>query len=935
MKSQLSFFILLLSAITYCYSQDPYYINYTIDDGLPSNEVYDIEIDNDGLLWFTTDRGISTYDSYEFINYTTYDGLGDNVNFEIFKDSDGVLWFFGYNGKVTLYEDGEFKQYKYNKELIELMKSVHGDYIKEVQQGKNNNLNASFNSQNKATIITFNQDSKPFKRVNSSTEKIHEIDSFTFHFTISNNHTYNLHPISFRKKQNHLINDHNKKSNINFIYDDNNRLWFSDISTKGLQKIDLKTNKIDTILHKYAITNLRKDHNNGYWITTNNKGIIYISNINISPINLTSKLNNENNYLKLHAFSDHLFCGTSSSSIIIIDSLEKSNEIILYYPFINYNIDQFQNIDEDQKLILTSYEVKNNNGKFIFKNTAQTKRNLIISNNDIISRTLRGCYIYSKNRLDSITIILGENITEIIEDNQSNIWIGTLNGLHLIENFDYSNPREIKPNDYNKIGRVSDITVDNYNNLWVSTIGHGIFIINRNNIYQFNTDNGLTTNIVNTIEVIDSNQIWVATNDGLNLLSHNGSLSNLKFIESFDQSDGLNTNYINDIIKWNGKIYVASPNGICSFSPNEIIKPSTETPIKIKSVFVKDSLITSNKLTELKYNENQITINYKGIRHNKSKSQKLYKYKLEKDLQSKDWIYTNDTEAIFENLEYGSYTFKVNACNKEGHWNKEDQLISFIILPHFTDIWWFRILSFFIIAISLLLIGYYFLRRYQQIKATELALEEARTRVKEAELSALRNQMNPHFIFNSLNTIQNFIFKKDVKKANYLLSKFSSLIRKSLNYSRLEAITISEEIQFLKDFIELEKVRFPELISEKFEIDENLNISMDKIPCLLLQPLIENSIKHGISKSNQLSEILVKFEALDNEYLKILISDTGKGMIQKVNPTDKHVSLGHQIVKDRIQILKSKGYPLTSFTINTDTSSLAPGYKVTLILPIL
>ena len=161
------------------------------------------------------------------------------------------------------------------------------------------------------------------------------------------------------------------------------------------------------------------------------------------------------------------------------------------------------------------------------------------------------------------------------------------------------------------------------------------------------------------------------------------------------------------------------------------------------------------------------------------------------------------------------------------------------------------------------------------------------------------------------------------------------MIRKSLNYSRLETITISEEIQFLKDYIELEKIRFPDLINEKFNVDENLNISLDKIPCLLLQPLVENSIKHGISKSNQPGEILVKFETLDNEYLRILISDTGKGMIQKENPPDKHVSLGHQIVKDRIQILKSKGYPLASFTLNTDTSSLAHGYEVTLILPIL
>ena len=934
MKSALSIFIVLLLCIAKSYSQDPFYINYTIDDGLPSNEVYDVEIDNNGLLWFTTDRGVSTYDSYNFKNYTTHDGLGDNVNFEIFKDSDGVLWFFGYNGKVTFYKEGKFKQYRYNKELIDLTKSIVGNYVKEIQQGLNNKLLISCNTQSQSGIMTISQNQEPSLVLAKNSHL--EIDSSTFIFSkIHYTHKGGMHSLSTKKKHAKFILSIINEPNINFIYPDVKNFWFSDTSTKGLQKINSKNNSIDTIFHNYEITNIRKDYNNGYWISTTNKGIIYVANVNVSSMNINTNSNTKTNYLKLHCFQGNLICGTSNSTVIAIDSANNNYEIRLDNINPNENIDEIQTINNGQNLRIERQMVFAINRKTVFNKTTTTERGFFTSNNYIITRNRDGYNFRHENDLKSTYVEINGRATKIVEDNNSNLWIGSLNGLHLIEGFDYLNPQEIITKEKNKIGRVSDITTDLFNNIWVSTIGYGIFIIHPEGMQQFNTDNGLTTNIINTVEVIDSNEIWVATNDGLNLLSYSQSLDKLQFIQSFNQNDGLNTNYINDVIKWSEKIYVASPNGICSFSSNEIIKPSAETPIKINSIYVNDSLISDSKIIDLEYYENQIVINYKGIRYNKSKSQKLYKFKLEKGSQSRDWIYTNDTEAIFDDLEYGKYNFKVNACNKEGLWNKENQSISFSIRPHFTNTFLYRIFCILLITISILLIVYYFFRRYQQIKATELILEETRTRAKEAELSALRNQMNPHFIFNSLNTIQNFVFKKDVTKANYLLSKFSSLIRKSLNYSRLEAITIAEEIQFLEDYIELEKVRFPNLIKVNFEVDTKIDIELDKIPSLFLQPLIENSIKHGISKSNRLGEISVTFETLDNKYLKIFISDTGRGMTEKVKTDIKHVSLGHQILKDRVKILKSKGYPSTSFGVTKKTTALTPGYEVTLILPIL
>ncbi len=933
MKLPLFIFMTILIAIVTSYSQDPFYINYTIDDGLPSNEVYDVEIDNDGMLWFTTDRGVCTYDSYQFTTYTTYDGLGDNVNFEIFKDSKGVLWFFGYNGKVTLYEDGVFSLYQYNDELNEMMKSLNGTHIKEINEGSDQRLHLVCDTQSGQNYFTLTKHTKPFISSVPKKNTIVQLDSFVIQFYLSEIHKKAKGSISYNIENFSLISSIAKTNNFSFVYDDENTIWFVNTTNPGLQQISKKTKKKSNLFQDFEVTNIRKDYNQGYWITTRKNGIIYAPNLNINFINTEELVGQKMKLLRFHKFHENLFCGTSSSSILV---LGKDHKITKYNASrFNYStdIDHFQSINNGNTLRFTGFEMDYIKDTILLRKTRLTRKNIIASNGDLVAKSLRQYLVFSQN--DERYFDTKNKITTIIEDKNKNIWIGTLDGLIMIDSFDYDNPVDILDSQNESMGRISDIVVDKNNNVWICTIGNGIYLKTEKETFHFNSDNGLSSNIVNTLEVTNDNQIWVATNKGLNLISYNHTIKKTSFIESFDQSDGLNSRYINDVIHWNNNIYVATPNGLCYFPTNRISKRKKQTPLSINSVYVNNKKENKDSLTNLKYNENKINIKYTAIRHNKNNEQVLYRYSLVKNKEPQSWNYVNDREVIFDNLDHGSYIFEVNAVNKFGEWNAAGERISFVIPPHYSDTWWFKFLLLILIIATLFYISYYFFRRYQQIKTTELELEEARTTAKEAELSALRNQMNPHFIFNSLNTIQNFIFKKDVTKANYLLSKFSSLIRKSLNYSRLEAIPISEEIQFLKDYIELEKVRFPNLISTNFNIDESITPQIDKIPSLILQPLIENSIKHGISKLRQPGEISISLKRLDSQYLKIIIGDTGKGVSHKDEANISHTSLGHQILIDRIEILKSKGFPKTSFIINDSTSFSTTGYEVILILPIL
>jgi LytS/YehU family sensor histidine kinase len=178
-----------------------------------------------------------------------------------------------------------------------------------------------------------------------------------------------------------------------------------------------------------------------------------------------------------------------------------------------------------------------------------------------------------------------------------------------------------------------------------------------------------------------------------------------------------------------------------------------------------------------------------------------------------------------------------------------------------------------------------------------------------AEMETLRSQMNPHFIFNALNSMQGFIFGEDKKNASRFLHKFSTLIRNSLNYSKSEFISLNEELEFIKNYLEIENIRFDNQFVYFFE-DNGIDKVQLKVPPLIIQPLVENSIKHGFSNLNEREQI--RIECIQKkDVLEIIVSDNGKG-IHEGDPL-KPGSYGLQNIIKRLTLLgrdKPQAYQL-------------------------
>ena len=207
-------------------------------------------------------------------------------------------------------------------------------------------------------------------------------------------------------------------------------------------------------------------------------------------------------------------------------------------------------------------------------------------------------------------------------------------------------------------------------------------------------------------------------------------------------------------------------------------------------------------------------------------------------------------------------------------------------------------------------------------------------------MKALRAQMNPHFIFNSMNSIQKFILKNDSFSASQYLTKFSKLIRLILDNSNESYISLESEIALLKIYVEIEDLRFDNQFEYEIKIDDSLNTDTVQIPSMIIQPYIENAIWHGLLHKETKGKLTLEITKLDNAMIKVVVTDDGIGRQKALELKSKQVlkrkSYGLQITEDRIDILnktKSNKTQLQIFDLK-DEEGNPSGTKIELIIPI-
>jgi ligand-binding sensor domain-containing protein len=476
---------------------------------------------------------------------------------------------------------------------------------------------------------------------------------------------------------------------------------------------------------------------------------------------------------------------------------------------------------------------------------------------------------------------------------------------------------------------------DKKGNIWIATAGKGIFIWQPNgNIININNFSGLSDNQIHSLTFnATQTQCWATSNNGLFSIETNNFKVNV-----YHKHNGIQPSEFIEasiLTARDGSIYVGGVAGFNYFNPININNEPIRESVVIKNIYVLNQKIPFQAYYKIPNDKNYISFDYASLNFNLSEN-KTYYYTIEgidtgyNEVGKRQFV-------SFGKLSPGDYVFKVKSGSDYGNDNKNEASVSFQIVPNFYQTIWFKIISIVLLVLCISLFIYY---KTQSAIKKEKEIGIINSMIAKLELKALRVQMNPHFIFNSLNSIQLFVMTNEGKEAAKYLNKFAKLIRMILDNSEQTFISISSKIELLKLYVDLEALRLNNSFTTTFLVDPNLDQSI-LIPTLLIQPHIENAIWHGLQAKQGEKILLISFMQLNDETIQVIIEDNGLGRKAALDIKNRkinlHQSKGTKISEDRIALLNKLfgASPKIEIIDLLNENNLACGTKVIINLPII
>jgi hypothetical protein len=682
------------------------------------------------------------------------------------------------------------------------------------------------------------------------------------------------------------------------MLDNSKNLWVTLMYGQGvLMYPGADLNSLPTHFFKgKSITKATQDREGNYWFASVGEGLLYVPSLEFTLYDQTNK-GQQLNILSMDRYDDNLFISTIDKTLLKYDisgPLASQEDLVVTSDLSNWIFD----IEVDPQghiWIASSRDMRiDTTGSPMPPDTLFTVFEIEEGNNGRILLGANYLGIYEGENLKSYpSDSFRERIHALHEDNSGKIWIGTLAGLYRFDDGEYEfagENHEILGHRINCISSIRDFLI-------LGSGSQGIIFYKGDSVYRIlGKDEGLVSDVVNELYFDNDSNLWIGTNHGLSKIVLN-NLDSLDFeIDNYTMIDGLPAQHINEIISYKDLIWLGTDQGLISFNPDKIKDADIPPPIQITGVRINNRDTTLQDNYVLKNHQNNIRIYFKSVSF-KGKDNIIYRY-LMWNLND-DIILTNNTYVDFPNLPSGDYTFLVNAGFKDGVWNESPQFINFRIKKHFTETLWFILL----VAAAGLLLAVFIVMKILQSQRLK---EERKKELVVLENKFFRSQLNPHFIFNALLAIQSFIYKKEPEEAVRYMTSFAKLIRYILSIADEESITLDKEIQFIKNYLELQRLRFSNKFDYKINIEDNINPEMVQVPPLLAQPFIENSIEHGIQFKPSKGRLDINLYS-DNHHLVLEVLDDGIGReaSKKLyeNRSDKPKSYGIAIIEQRIALM--------------------------------
>lgn len=721
-------FVVINCVVWMCFGQRQPTQNYTTEDGLPSSQVYDIIQDNNGYLWFATDRGLAKYNGYSFESFDVQDGLTNNCVLRFYKHHDGTIWCITLNNTIfQITKEGGFIPYKYNTLLA---KTLASDIINEIVIYKQHFYISVIN---KSGYLKINREGSVQSTIseaynfyvsqvvdnhifNYKSDKIPvALDSNLMYIKADQKHRFFEATITEKRglfgidKQLYIIKD-GIKTLVQEVYKpigmgafDSSSFWVG-FRYGGVCFYDLEGNLTDSLLPNKSVTGVFNDHEKGLWVATLNSGVYYFKYSSIVTKRFNSSENNKvysltsnnDNELYLGYYDGSAYTWDGKKAKRLYTSTDNSPIEIQYYNSIDNVIinDRYSLIIPDKdKIFLDDGALKLSDNAY----------------SDIMCSRM-GSYIVLK---DNATSILTPFRVKDVCASSDGHFVASLNGLYGKEGDAVFKLKGNPLFDY----RVDDIDGKDQKH-YAASHGAGIIIIDKDNTFNIDVEDGLYSNIVTEVLIENDSILWACSNKGLNrvVFTSDGDYS----VTGVSHVDGLMSNEVFDVEIVNDTVWVATANGLSAFNKNLLNNKEVSFVdhfLSIQNVEVNDAIIELNELNSLSYTDNRLKIKYEAISF-KYQGGLNYRYKLEGAEDS--WNYTSHIEATYPSLKPGKFKFILQVKSESGIWENNEIQIPIKISPPFYDTWWFFSILIMVMGLLLYLFFKYRILSYNSDISREL-----------------------------------------------------------------------------------------------------------------------------------------------------------------------------------------------------------------------
>jgi ligand-binding sensor domain-containing protein len=942
---------------------------YSVLDGLPQSQVTYLMRDSKGFIWIGTRNGLSRFDGIEFVNYFRKDGLPSNLVLNIFEDLNGNIWALSKEG-ISRYNGLGFDRFflppelegwsfsivsKVNSDnsffllgicpgdtlrrLVIFKNGIYSDYARSFPALDTINVREFWLDRSQNELIMINNHEQIMLWFNNKLTVLSKKTPGNAHYfknalTVNSNDTLLIYKNRkfelYNFKTTPGISDVNLKSTLlnsefefydgrnnykielpfnytSYVFDDENVLWFS--SEGNLYRL------LSTAFREFSQEDIGS--RNFWTLAEDRNGHIWFGSLYNTLIEYDGKVFRERNEFK-SLFRKNVSFYKGSRRMSNGDNWFSTNLGIIIWDGSSFS--RLKGIPDDTQIC------------YIYEDP---------DNKTVMIGSEKGLFIIKDGKVKLIPDFNDKNlgvIEGITKDDSGFYW---LSGHMGVLRFDGMNPVPVKesilPLEY-----TYTIIKDPVGGIWV-TSDEGLYFKGK---ASENFIAGLPESInrsANSIILVDRNHILVGRVSDICLIDLDKFYKNEKnYFRIYDSSDGfmgsdcLDNGIIKDL---HGRFWILTSNNVVIFDPEQL--KQNPTPPKVHIIrfdYETDSIgwqpvdklnyfrrIPDN--TKLKRFQNNIQIAFTGISTTNPEKVRM-QYRLE-GYEEKWSLPSNKRFINYEKLSPGSYRFQVKAFNADGVETPEPLTMEFRVLPSFWQTTIFAVMTF-ILCISLIVITTLLIMRRRQRKHEEKIL--LRSELSRLQMGSVLKQFDPHFTFNVISSVGSLVMKGDKETAYECITKLSALLRTVLSDGSVIIKPLVDEIDFVRRYCELQKLRFKDRFNFSIVIDTKADLQRD-IPKMTIQNFVENAIKHGIENRKEGGRVEIAVCSRDN-ILEIKITDNGIGRAAASRQMTSGTGYGLKIIEGLFEVMNEYNNEISTIEIeDLEENGKVSGTEVKIIIP--